>query len=175
MRARSALATVRAFGQSDASRAALKNGLNDPRDARAGLRPQPRRLHDGWQSGDTRDCRQPERTPELVGFSPALDPTRFRRYSLQPTGGICNRRLPPSRSRPLLADKAMFTTTAPPLDTLSALSSGIRRRHGRASSYRQSRGPFRTIKRARTLPANPAGRSRRIREKSLRKWENGSR
>ena len=39
MRARSALATVRAFGQSDASRAVLTRGLIGPEGDRAGLRP----------------------------------------------------------------------------------------------------------------------------------------
>src|ERR1700730_2179641 len=53
-RARSAHATVRAFGQSDASRAMLTRGLHGPEGYRAGLRPSPRRLHAGWQLRDTR-------------------------------------------------------------------------------------------------------------------------
>lgn len=54
MRARSAHATVRAFGQSYASRALLTRGLSGPEEARAGLSPQPRRLRAGWQLRDTR-------------------------------------------------------------------------------------------------------------------------
>ena len=54
MRARSAHATVRAFGQSDASRALVTRGLSGPEGDRAGLRPRPRRLRAGWQLRDTR-------------------------------------------------------------------------------------------------------------------------
>ena len=56
MRARSAQSTVRAFGQSDASRAMLTNGLSGPEEPRAGLRPYPRRLRVGRQMRDTRSA-----------------------------------------------------------------------------------------------------------------------